>query len=79
VAGIIAAERDNGLGVNGVANNVEIMVLRAVSQADEYDKDIAKAIRYAADNGATIINGKFWKIPSPKCTVGLGRDQICRI
>ncbi|PZX44020.1 subtilase family protein [Nonlabens dokdonensis] len=64
VAGIIAAERDNGLGVNGVANNVEIMVLRAVSQADEYDKDIAKAIRYAADNGATVINGSFGKYHS---------------
>jgi subtilisin family serine protease len=64
VAGIIAAERDNGLGVNGVANHVEIMVLRAVSQADEYDKDIAKAIRYAADNGAKVINGSFGKYHS---------------
>ncbi|WP_438968647.1 S8 family serine peptidase [Nonlabens sp.] len=64
VAGIIAAERDNGLGVNGVANNVEIMVLRAVSMGDEYDKDIAKAIRYAADNGAKIINGSFGKYHS---------------
>jgi subtilisin family serine protease len=64
VAGIIAAERDNGLGANGVANNVEIMVLRAVSQADEYDKDIAKAIRYAADNGAKVINGSFGKYHS---------------
>lgn len=64
VAGIIAAERDNGLGVNGVANHAEIMVLRAVSQADEYDKDIAKAIRYAADNGAKIINGSFGKYHS---------------
>jgi cell wall-associated protease len=65
VAGIIAAERDNGLGANGVANNVKIMVLRAVSQADEYDKDIAKAIRYAADNGAKVINGSFGKYHSP--------------
>lgn len=65
VAGIIAAERDNGLGVNGVANNVEIMVLRAVSMGDEYDKDIAKAIRYAADNGAKVINGSFGKYHSP--------------
>lgn len=64
VAGIIAAERDNGLGVNGVANNVEIMVLRAVSMGDEYDKDIAKAIRYAADNGAKVINGSFGKYHS---------------
>lgn len=64
VAGIIAAERDNGLGINGVANNVEIMVLRAVSMGDEYDKDIAKAIRYAADNGAKVINGSFGKYHS---------------
>ena len=45
VAGIIAAERNNGLGANGVANNVQIMSLRAVPNGDEYDKDIAKAIR----------------------------------
>ncbi len=65
VAGIVAAERDNGLGANGVANNAKIMVLRAVSTADEYDKDIAKAIRYAADNGAKVINTSFGKYHSP--------------
>lgn len=64
VAGIIAAERDNGLGSNGVANNVKIMVLRAVSEGDEYDKDVAAAIRYAADNGAKVINGSFGKYHS---------------
>lgn len=64
VAGIIAAERDNDLGVNGVANNAKIMVLRAVSTGDEYDKDIAMAIRYAADNGAKVINGSFGKYHS---------------
>ncbi|MGI0106026.1 S8 family serine peptidase [Salinimicrobium sp. WS361] len=61
VAGIIAAERDNKVGLNGVANNVEIMVLRAVPDGDEYDKDIALAIRYAVDNGASIINTSFGK------------------
>ena len=61
VAGIIAAERNNGLGINGVANNVEIMPLRAVPDGDEYDKDIALAIRYAVDNGADIINTSFGK------------------
>jgi subtilisin family serine protease len=65
VAGIVAAERNNGLGANGVANNAQIMVLRAVSQADEYDKDVAKAIRYAADNGAKVINTSFGKYHSP--------------
>lgn len=61
VAGIIAAERNNGKGVNGVAQNVKIMSLRAVPNGDEYDKDIALAIRYAVDNGARIINGSFGK------------------
>ena len=61
VAGIIAAERDNNMGINGVANNVEIMVLRAVPDGDEYDKDIALAIRYAVDNGASVINTSFGK------------------
>ncbi|MGB3144637.1 MAG: S8 family peptidase [Maribacter sp.] len=66
VAGIIAAERNNGKGVNGVANNVAIMSIRAVPNGDEYDKDIAKGIRYAVDNGARIINGSFGKSYSPK-------------
>jgi subtilisin family serine protease len=65
VAGIVAAERNNGKGVNGVANNVEIMSIRAISNGDEYDKDVALAIRYAADNGAKIVNMSFGKYYSP--------------
>ncbi len=66
VAGIIAAERNNGKGANGVANNVAIMSIRAVPNGDEYDKDIALGIRYAADNGAKIINCSFGKSFSPE-------------
>ena len=66
VAGIIGAERDNGKGVNGVANNVQLMSIRAVPNGDEYDKDIALGIRYAVDNGAKVINGSFGKGFSPK-------------
>ncbi|MFD2551490.1 S8 family peptidase [Bizionia sediminis] len=65
VAAIILAERNNGLGPNGVANNAQLMSLRAVPNGDEYDKDIALAIRYAVDNGAHIINGSFGKYYSP--------------
>ena len=65
VAGIIAAQRNNGKGINGIANNVKIMSIRAVPNGDEYDKDIALAIRYAVDNGASIINGSFGKYYSP--------------
>lgn len=62
VAGIIAQTRHNNIGGDGVAsNNVEIMSVRAVPDGDEYDKDIALGIRYAADNGAKVINGSFGK------------------
>jgi len=65
VAGIIAAQRNNSVGMNGVAGNVKIMVVRAVPDGDEYDKDIALAIRYAVDNGAKVINTSFGKYYSP--------------
>lgn len=65
VAGIIAQTRANALGGDGVANNVEIMAVRAVPDGDEYDKDVALAIRYAVDNGAKIINTSFGKYFSP--------------
>ncbi|WP_347051640.1 S8 family peptidase [Flavobacterium olei] len=65
VAGIIAQVRGNNLGGDGVATNVEILTVRAVPDGDEYDKDIALAIRYAVDNGAKVINGSFGKSFSP--------------
>jgi cell wall-associated protease len=66
VAGIIGADRKNNLGTSGVANNVELMILRAVPDGDEHDKDIANAIRYAVDNGAWVINMSFGKSFSPE-------------
>lgn len=66
VAGIIGAVRDNNTDLQGVADNVEIMVIRAVPDGDEYDKDVANAIRYAVDNGAHIINMSFGKSLSPQ-------------
>ncbi len=67
VAGIIAQIRGNGKGGDGVvADKVEIMAVRAVPNGDEYDKDIALAIRYAVDNGAKVINGSFGKDYSPQ-------------
>ncbi len=65
VSGIIGAIRNNDLGMNGVANNVKIMAVRAVPDGDEYDKDVALAIRYAVDNGAKVINTSFGKGYSP--------------
>ena len=65
VAGIVGAVRNNSIGMNGVADNVKIMAVRAVPDGDEYDKDVALAIRYAVDNGAKVINASFGKSYSP--------------
>ena len=65
VSGIIGAVRNNGIGMNGVTNNVRIMAVRTVPDGDEYDKDVALAIRYAVDNGAKVINTSFGKAYSP--------------
>jgi subtilisin family serine protease len=61
VAGIVAAKRNNNLGMNGVADNVQIMSVRAVPDGDERDKDVANAIYYSVNNGAKIINMSFGK------------------
>ncbi|HYJ63066.1 MAG TPA: S8 family peptidase [Parafilimonas sp.] len=66
VSGIIAADRTNDIGINGIADNVQIMMIRAVPDGDEYDKDIALAIKYAVDNGAKVINMSFGKGFSPQ-------------
>ena len=66
VSGIIAAVRGNGKGMDGIANSVRIMAIRAVPDGDEHDKDIANSIRYAVDNGARIINMSFGKYFSPR-------------
>ena len=66
VAGIIGANRQNDIGIKGIADNVRIMSVRAVPNGDERDKDIANAILYAVDNGAQVINMSFGKSYSPQ-------------
>jgi subtilisin family serine protease len=61
VAGIIAAQRGNDIGIDGVSNAVKIMGIRVVPDGDERDKDVANGIIYAVDNGAKIINMSFGK------------------
>ena len=65
VAGIIAAVRHNNIGIDGVADHVRIMPVRTIPDGDEYDKDVALALRYAIDNGAKVINTSFGKEFSP--------------
>jgi cell wall-associated protease len=62
VAGIIAASRSNGIGMDGVADHARIMMLKVLSNVRELrDEDLADAIRYAADHGAKVINLSFGK------------------
>ncbi|MBN21026.1 MAG: hypothetical protein CL678_07025 [Bdellovibrionaceae bacterium] len=61
VAGIIAAERNNGIGIKGVAESVQILPVRVVPYGDEADKDVYFGIKYAVDQGARIINMSFGK------------------
>ena len=60
VAGIIAAQGDNGVGGMGVAYNVQIMALKAAQYSGVLaSTDIAEAIYYATAQGADIINMSF--------------------
>ncbi len=61
IAGIIGAKRGNDIGMDGIADAVELMLIRAVPSGDEYDKDVALAIRYAVDNGARVVAMPFGK------------------
>lgn len=66
VAGIVAADYNNDLGMYGVARHAKIMSVRTVPNGDERDKDVANAIIYAVDNGAKILNMSFGKGYSPE-------------
>lgn len=57
VAGTIAQSTNNGYGVAGLAYDAKIMPLRVLnSQGFGQVADIADSIRFAADNGAHVIN-----------------------
>ncbi len=60
VAGTIGA-LCNGVGAEGIAKNVKLMILRVLPNGDERDKDVALAIIYAINNHADIINCSFGK------------------
>lgn len=66
VSGIIGAVRNNNIGVDGISNNVKFMSIRTIPNGDEWDKDVAAAIKYAIDNGADVINMSFGKSFSPQ-------------
>lgn len=66
VAGAIAGQGIGHPEAAGVYPKARLMILRAAADGDEYDKDVASAIRYAVDNGAKVINMSLGKYTSPQ-------------
>ena len=62
VAGTIAAEQNNNIGIAGIASNAKIMAIRTVpDSSDETDADVVESFLYAAKHGARLINCSFGK------------------
>ncbi|MCS5636935.1 MAG: S8 family serine peptidase, partial [Myxococcota bacterium] len=77
VAGTIAAVANNGIGIAGVAPGARIMALKGFSAEGEgRDSDLWRAVLYAADNGARVINNS-WSC-SPLCPVNPLAEEIVR-
>lgn len=67
VSGIIAGQGFGNPAARGIYPEACIMAVQAIpAGGDEYDKDVASAIRYAVDNGAKVINMSFGKHTSPR-------------
>jgi len=75
VAGIIAAAARNGIGIHGAAPDVSLMPLRVVADGRAAKwSDVAAAIRYATDEGASVINISLGG-PTPSATVQAALDD----
>lgn len=62
MSGMIVADRENNIGIEGFGNHIKVMPLVVSSASgNNRDKDIALAIEYAVNNGAKVINMSFGK------------------
>jgi hypothetical protein len=59
ISGIISAQKDNAKGISGIAPKAMIMPLQIDITSQNVVNQVNKAIRYATDNGADIINMSF--------------------
>ena len=78
VAGTIAAVADNGTGVAGVAPDAKIMPIKVLEDGSGQTEDIAEGIRYAADNGADVINLSLGGLPGTQIFSILGLDTTTK-
>ena len=62
IAGIIAAVKDNGRGIAGVAPSAKVMPLKVFKNGTAYTSDIINAIQYAESMGVKIVNCSWGSI-----------------
>ncbi|OGX37807.1 MAG: hypothetical protein A3D87_00735 [Omnitrophica WOR_2 bacterium RIFCSPHIGHO2_02_FULL_50_17] len=76
VAGTIAAVGNNGMGIVGVAPKAKIMPVKGLGDTGAgYTSHLASAIRYAASNGADVINNS-WGCSSPCPSNSIAEDAV---
>ena len=79
VAGTIAAVGDNGIGVIGVAPGAKIMPLKGFDASGVgTDADLWRAVLYAAENGALVINNSWSCFPALHSKSARRRDRVAR-
>jgi subtilisin family serine protease len=66
VAGLIGAGVDNGIGIAGLAPSAQLLVAKVVTKSRTIPVEAeAKAIRWAVDNGASVINMSLGGVRDP--------------
>ena len=77
VAGLIAAGVDNGIGIAGLAPSAELLVAKVVTRDRAIPVEAeAKAIRWAVENGARVINMSLGGVRDP---LDPSRDTYSRL
>jgi subtilisin family serine protease len=77
VSGIIAAGLDNGIGIAGLAPSARLLVAKVVTSSRSIPVEAeAKAIRWAVDNGARVINMSLGGVRDP---LDPSRDSFSRL
>eukprot|EP00923_Selenidium_pygospionis_P026765 GHVN01047981.1.p1 GENE.GHVN01047981.1~~GHVN01047981.1.p1 ORF type:complete len:485 (+),score=88.53 GHVN01047981.1:173-1456(+) len=77
VAGVMGAQRDNGVGVAGMASKVKVMPLKILNgNGDGALSNAIPAVFYARDNGAQVITNSWGGIPGEVVAVAGMADSI---